>query len=69
MAKISTVFVCSNCGQESTKWFGKCTGCNEWNTCYEEKVQKTLKASNKGNSESIKPTHLNEIANNQITRM
>ena len=69
MAKISTVFVCSNCGQESTKWFGKCTGCNEWNTCYEEKVQKTLKASNKGNSESIKPTHLNEIANNQITRI
>ena len=38
MAKQATVFVCSNCGNESPKWFGRCTACNEWNTCYEEKV-------------------------------
>ena len=24
MAKNQTVFVCSNCGEESPKWFGKC---------------------------------------------
>ena len=35
MAKTTTVFVCSNCGNESPKWFGKCPACNEWNTCYE----------------------------------
>ena len=38
MPKQSTVFVCSNCGNESSKWFGKCPACNEWNTCYEEKL-------------------------------
>ena len=45
MAKQSTVFVCSNCGNESPKWFGKCPACNEWNTCYEEK--QASKASGK----------------------
>ena len=39
MAKPSTVFVCSNCGNESSKWFGRCPACNEWNTCYEEKIK------------------------------
>lgn len=38
MAKLATIFVCSNCGNESPKWFGKCPACNEWNTCYEEKI-------------------------------
>ena len=69
MAKISTVFVCSNCGQESPKWFGKCTGCNAWNTCYEEKLQKSAKTSSKAKGETLKPTSLKEIENNEITRI
>ena len=36
--KNATVFVCSSCGYESSKWLGKCPGCNEWNSFYEEKV-------------------------------
>lgn len=36
MAKIKSVFVCSECGYESPKWFGKCPGCGEWNTLNEE---------------------------------
>ncbi len=32
MAKDKTVFVCSNCGQESSKWIGKCPQCGEWNS-------------------------------------
>ena len=32
MAKTKTVYVCSNCGQESTKWIGKCPSCGQWNT-------------------------------------
>ena len=38
MAKNQTVFVCSNCGNESPKWLGKCPACNSWNTFYEEKI-------------------------------
>lgn len=34
--KIKTMYVCSECGHESIKWFGKCPGCGEWNTLTEE---------------------------------
>ena len=40
MAKEKTVYVCSNCGQESPKWVGKCPSCGEWNTYVEEIVRK-----------------------------
>ena len=45
MAKVKTVFVCNNCGFESSKWLGKCPSCNEWNTFYEESM-KNIKAVN-----------------------
>ena len=38
--KKKTVYVCSNCGQESPKWVGKCPSCGEWNTYVEEIVRK-----------------------------
>ena len=38
MNKTKTAFFCSNCGQESTKWVGKCPSCNEWNTFVEEVI-------------------------------
>jgi DNA repair protein RadA/Sms len=34
--KIKSVYVCSECGYESSKWYGKCPGCGEWNTLTEE---------------------------------
>ncbi|MBB5175013.1 DNA repair protein RadA [Texcoconibacillus texcoconensis] len=38
MAKTKTKFVCQECGYETTKWMGKCPGCQEWNTMVEEFV-------------------------------
>jgi DNA repair protein RadA/Sms len=38
MAKDKTAYVCSNCGQESAKWIGKCPACGQWNTFKEIKV-------------------------------
>ena len=40
MAKSKTVFVCNECGYESAKWLGKCPGCGQWNSFYEEKITK-----------------------------
>ena len=40
MAKEKTGYVCSNCGQDSPKWVGKCPSCGEWNTYVEEIVRK-----------------------------
>ena len=34
--KSKSVFVCSQCGYESPKWYGKCPGCGEWNSMSEE---------------------------------
>ena len=38
MAKSKTLYVCSECGYESAKWYGKCPGCGEWNTMNEQQV-------------------------------
>ena len=38
MAKDRITYVCSNCGQESAKWIGKCPSCGQWNTFKEFKV-------------------------------
>ena len=43
MAKTKTVFVCNECGNESTKWLGKCPACNSWNSFYEQKIVETKK--------------------------
>ncbi|NLB36878.1 MAG: DNA repair protein RadA [Clostridiales bacterium] len=34
--KSKTLYVCSQCGYESVKWFGCCPGCGEWNCMTEE---------------------------------
>jgi DNA repair protein RadA/Sms len=33
--RAKTVFVCSACGAEASKWMGQCPGCAEWNTLIE----------------------------------
>ncbi len=38
MAKNKTVYICSQCGYESAKWYGKCPSCNEWDTLNEEQI-------------------------------
>ena len=70
MAKTSTIFVCSNCGNESTKWFGKCPACNEWNTCYEEKTNnKKSGGKNLSEKRDVKPTLLNDVQKQDISRI
>jgi DNA repair protein RadA/Sms len=46
MAKTKTAYVCSNCGQESTKWIGKCPNCGEWNTFKEIRLGTSQLGSN-----------------------
>ncbi len=38
MAKkqLTTAWFCSNCGNESSKWEGRCPACGEWNTMVEK---------------------------------
>ena len=36
MAKTKTAYVCTECGYDSPKWYGKCPSCGSWNTMAEE---------------------------------
>lgn len=38
MAKTKSKFFCTECGYESPKWYGKCPGCQAWNSMVEETV-------------------------------
>ena len=38
MAKSTTRFVCSSCGTEHPRWYGKCPECGEWNSITEESI-------------------------------
>lgn len=51
MAKVKTVYFCSNCGHESPKWVGRCVECGEWNTFVEERVSVA-----KGSGRSVRGT-------------
>ena len=35
-SKAKNIYICSECGFESPKWYGKCPGCGQWNTLTEE---------------------------------
>ena len=63
MAKKKTVYLCQNCGAESSKWIGRCPYCGEWNTYKEETVHPSKGESQPsfaGSSPSISP--LSEIS-------
>lgn len=72
MAKIKTVFVCNNCGNDSPKWLGKCPICGEWNTYVEESV---VTSTTKGKRENIfdadrtKPLRLKEVTTGEEPRI
>ena len=72
MAKIKKAFFCTNCGNESTKWIGRCPGCNEWNTYVEEIISKENSNPNQSTfkdfSVKTKPVKLTEVKQNDISR-
>jgi DNA repair protein RadA/Sms len=43
MAKAKTLFYCTECGNETPKWQGKCSACGAWNTIVEQPAQDVRK--------------------------
>jgi len=79
MAKDKIAFVCSNCGQESAKWIGKCPACGQWNTFKEIRIANdsgTMAAKNAATSvrssmrhEKNKPLLLKDISSKDEPRI
>lgn len=38
MPKNKTLYICSDCGYESTKWLGRCPSCGAWNKMEEQEI-------------------------------
>ncbi|MBE6265002.1 MAG: DNA repair protein RadA [Prevotella ruminicola] len=65
MAKDKTAYVCSNCGQESPKWVGKCPSCGQWNTFKEIKIA----ADTKQKQASAAASAGHALRNNKVLRL
>ncbi len=64
--KHKTIYVCQQCGAESSKWEGKCTQCGGWNTMQEETrvagSSKTKRTSSRARTHRSKPLRLGDIS-------
>lgn len=73
MAKAKTEYVCTNCGYDSPKWYGKCPSCGSWNTM-EEMVLREEKNARSGVNipgcagKGSRPIPLKEISITSDTR-
>lgn len=61
LAKTKTKFVCTECGYETPKWFGKCPECGEWNTLLEQIIDSAAFVAAKSSVLLSKPQSLNSI--------
>ncbi len=65
MSKSKSIYVCTSCGFESAKWYGKCPSCNEWNSLEEQIQSKNISTGNTKNSLNLsvvdKPETLYQI--------
>ena len=63
MAKIKTIFFCTNCGNETPKWMGRCPGCGAFNTMQEhiEKPAAVGKAKSAPVGQSRSPQRIREV--------
>ena len=60
MPRSKSVFICQECGYESSGWLGKCPACDQWNTFAEEK-QEAVYSGTHGNVANIEPVCIRDI--------
>lgn len=71
MAKIKKIYVCNECGYEAIKWYGKCPGCNSWNTMGEE-VKSEVPTNFKRSvtmSSGNKPKNITDVKSSEYERL
>jgi len=66
MGKTKKVFECNNCGNQSSKWTGKCTECESWNTLTEQ-ILSTKKSTLLNTIK--KPQLIDNIVGNEADRI
>ena len=69
--KAKTVFYCTECGNETPKWQGKCPACGSWNAIVEQPAEKKIHTAARGiSTHSIqKPKLINELDGSNELRL
>ena len=73
--KAKTVFMCNECGNESSKWMGQCPVCGAWNSFVEQRVLDApendvrRRGSGRGNAAAPKPTAVPGVSAAAAERM
>lgn len=65
--KLKTIYVCSNCGESSPRWMGRCPSCGAWNTMVEDVVVLEPKAS--ARSASARPSGVTSITARRLSEV
>ena len=71
MAKKKTsLFECQHCGEQSTKWLGKCPNCGSWDSFIElnQDQQEVLKQTSKVVNTTSKATPITQIKQDDVSR-
>ena len=70
MAKLRTVFFCTECGNETPRWQGQCPACNAWNTLAEEPKQTTRAQKRPASASSFiaEPVQLEDVTGGEMSR-
>lgn len=71
MAKVKTVFECQACGNQQSKWVGKCPQCGAWDSFLELNAQQieTLKEISKSSAKPSLAKQISEVEIEKITRI
>ena len=71
MAKTKTVFECQACGNQQSKWVGKCPQCGAWDSFLELNAQQieTLKEISKSSAKPSLAKHISEVEIEKVTRI
>ncbi len=68
--KTKTLFYCTQCGNETPKWAGRCTACGAWNTIVEQPDRKisTGKGTRASVVRAVKATSITEMSDGEEIR-
>ena len=71
MAKVKTVFECQACGNQQSKWVGKCPQCGAWDSFLELNAQQieTLKEISKSTAKPSLAKQISEVEIEKVTRI
>src|SRR5215467_10327320 len=69
MAKERVRYVCSNCGEMSLSWAGKCPQCGAWNTLTEELVLEQVAGVGARSGRALTPASVQVLAAHDQKRL